>query len=108
MPSSTVNLDGWAKNLKVKVLLFAALKELIGKGRLDLTFDRDLTLKDLMMDLSERYGKKFYNYLFDEYGRFRGYIRFFINEEPVKTSEIGEINLKDGDVVAIIPPVSGG
>lgn len=94
--------------MKVKVLLFAALKDLVGKGRLHLTFDRELTLKDLMINLSERYGKKFYNYLFDEYGRFRGYVRFFINEEPIKTSEIGQIKLKDGDVVALIPPVSGG
>ena len=104
----TVNFDRWTENLKVTILLFAALKEVAGKKRVELTFDQSLTLKDLMTELSERYGKKFYRFVFDEDGRFKSYIRFFINEEPVKASEVEQINLKDGDIVAIIPPVSGG
>jgi len=94
--------------LRVTVLFFAALKEVVGRSRLDLTFGQMLTLKDLMIKLSGRYGKRFHSYVFDEDGRFRRYLRFFINEEPVKDSEVEQINLKDGDVVAVIPPVSGG
>jgi len=94
--------------VKVTVLFFAALKNLVGRRRLDLTFGQALTLKDLMTDLSRRYGKKFHGYVFDEDGRFKRYLRFFINEEPVKDSEVEQVNLKDGDIVAVIPPVSGG
>jgi len=96
------------ERLNVTVRVFTTLRELIGEKQLKLSFKKRLTLRELMTHLSEKYGKKFHNYVFNGEGEFRSYIQFFINGEQIKNSDIEHLTLKDGDVVAIIPPVSGG
>ena len=43
----------------------------------------------------------------DETGQRRPYVNFFVNEELVG-SDLGEIALKPGDIVHILPSVAGG
>ena len=62
---------------------------------------------ELLQVLGERYGKTPRNVLFDGEGHFRDYAFVYINnilQKPVDMS----VPLKDGDVILVIPPVSGG
>ena len=62
---------------------------------------------ELLQVLGERYGKTPRNVLFDGEGHLRDYAFVYINnilQKPVDMS----VPLKDGDVILVIPPVSGG
>lgn len=79
--------------MKVKVLLFAALRELAGESTLELELDDGATLADAVTELASRHAA-----LKDH--------RFAtaLNQRYSPTSA----PLADGDEVALIPPVSGG
>jgi sulfur-carrier protein len=81
----------------VTVLYFAALRDLAGVGeeQLDVDTDRELSVSTLLLELQQRHTRL--------QGRLEA-VRVAVNEE---FSELGT-RLHGGDVVALIPPVSGG
>ena len=88
----------------VKVRLFHELRTAAGGGEITVTADN---VGELLRTLGERYGKTPRNVLFDEAGHLREYAFVYINnvlQKPVDMSVL----LKDGDVILVIPPVSGG
>ncbi len=88
----------------VKVRLFHELRTAAGGGEITVAAGN---LGELLRTLAERYGKTPRNVLFDEAGHLREYAFVYINnvlQKPVDMS----VPLKDGDVILVIPPVSGG
>jgi MoaD family protein len=88
----------------VKVRLFHELRSAAGGGEIILDAKN---VGELLQVLGERYGKTPRNVLFDEEGRLREYAFVYINnvlQKPVDMS----VPLKNGDVMLVIPPVSGG
>ena len=81
--------------MKINVLLFAALKDIAGKGQLEIEVDGKCSVQNLSKKLYELYPKV---------GSFDSSVRIALNQEFVE----GDIELKDGDEVAYLPPVSGG
>ena len=80
--------------MKITVLLFGILKDIIGENFLQLEIDNDATIEILK------------DYLLNNYEKLNRFSNFSIavNEEYVDLNYI----LKTNDVVALIPPVSGG
>ena len=76
----------------IKVLFFAHLQEEIGKSEIELD-NADMSVKKLKTDLQEKYNLS----NMDQ-------VMVAINEEFA----VDDDEIKDGDVVAFIPPVSGG
>ena len=88
----------------VKVRLFQELRTAAGGG--EITLDAK-NVGELLQVLGERYGKTPRNVLFDGEGHLRDYVFVYINkilQKPVDMS----VPLKDGDIILVIPPVSGG
>ncbi len=79
--------------MKIKVLLFAGLREKAGKGEIELEVEKGTTPKDIP-------GRIFGL----EMNAVPKSLRFVVNEDYVA----GDSALKDGDEVALIPPVAGG
>jgi molybdopterin synthase catalytic subunit len=77
----------------VRVRLFAALRELAGASEVEAS---GVTVDDLVVALSERYGERF-----AKVARAGSVV---VDGERVP----GERALADGDEVALLPPVSGG
>ncbi|HET6872937.1 MAG TPA: MoaD/ThiS family protein [Sporolactobacillaceae bacterium] len=76
----------------IDILLFAGLKDRVGKDKL--TWDRlPIRVKDLRHELAEIKGLE----RMDQ-------VMIAVNETYVKE----DTEIKPGDVVALIPPVSGG
>jgi molybdopterin synthase sulfur carrier subunit len=46
--------------------------------------------------------------LVDETGEIRKFVNFFVNDEDIRFLQGKDTELKDGDVVAIIPAIAGG
>jgi len=88
----------------VKVRLFHELRTAAGGGEITATAS---TLGELLRTLAERYGEMTRSVLFDREGRVRQYAFVYINNTLQKPLDMS-VPLKDGDVVLVIPPVSGG
>ena len=88
----------------VKVRLFYELRTAAGSGEISVDADN---VAELLQILSERYDKTPKNVLFNDEGLLRDYVFVYINnvlQKPVDMS----VPLKNGDVILVIPPVSGG
>jgi MoaD family protein len=87
------------------------LREITGKKEETLTFQirKPITVKQILSKLSKEYGKDFNEYVYNaDTGEVRGFLQFLINGRSVSLEKGTEAELHDGDVLAIIPPVSGG
>jgi molybdopterin synthase catalytic subunit len=81
--------------MRVRVLLFAALREAVGQKQLDLELPADATLAELISRLEREHALL---------ARYRGRLLVSLNEERAPF----ETQLGEGDEIALLPPVSGG
>jgi molybdopterin converting factor small subunit len=59
--------------------------------------------------LSEKYGEPFTDYVYDgKTGQPKGFLQFLVNGNSTSTLNGLQTELRDGDVLAILPPVGGG
>ena len=97
--------------MRVSVRFFTILREITGKKEetLQFTKDEDVTVNRVLNRLSEKYGKAFNEYVYDHRTReVKGFLQFLVNGRSVSSSKGIETELSDGDILAIVPPVSGG
>lgn len=95
--------------MKVTVRFFTTLREIVGKGEEKFILDpSDLTVGELLKFLEEKYGKPFQEYVYDKKGEVKSYLQFLVNGRSITTLQGMETKLKEGDTLAIIPPVGGG
>ncbi len=80
--------------MKLKLLLFGVAREIIAEDQIDLSLQEGASLLELKKILYAKYSR------LEEFNRFL----FAVNE----SYEEEDYLLKEGDVVALIPPVSGG
>ena len=91
------NLDTHdSTTLKVKVLFFAATRERTGCQEASLTLDAPSTLRDLKAKLYLEH---------PTLSELDSYLRWALNE---RFEPSFDRSLSSGDVVALIPPISGG
>jgi len=81
--------------VKVKVRLFAALRELVGEREVTLELSEGATVGDLRDRLVEEH---------PIIGTLLPTLVWAVNEEYVASDQ----QVRDGDEVALIPPISGG
>jgi molybdopterin synthase sulfur carrier subunit len=93
--SETVRHGAQSASIRVRVLLFAAYREAMGKKAVDLDVASESSVSDVFAVLAPP-GSNF--------ARLRPFTTFAVNREVV-TSETTVI---DGDEIAFLQPVSGG
>jgi molybdopterin synthase catalytic subunit len=81
--------------MRVHVLLFAGLREAVGQKQVFLELPEDASLAELMANLSAEH---------PSVGAYRGRLVISVNAERAPLERV----LRDGDEVALLPPVSGG
>lgn len=96
--------------MEIKVRFFTTLREITNKREETLTLtDPKTTVSMVLKLLSEKYGKLFDDYVFDaKTGQVKGFLQFLVNGNSTATLQGLDTELKDGDVLAILPPVGGG
>ncbi len=83
--------------INIKVRLFAALKEIIGKNHLDLQFNGDPSLKDVI------------SFIIEAYPSVKEIIKISKYAVNMEYTDINDgKHLNNGDEITIIMPVSGG
>ena len=81
--------------MKVKILYFSSIKDKLKKQAEELEIKENTTIEELLTLLQEKY---------PEIKDILSNVMIAVNEEYKEK----KYNLKNNDVVAIIPPVSGG
>ncbi len=97
--------------MKVKVRFFTNLREITNKREQTLTFPENekVTVNKVLKTLTQQYGKAFTEYVYDsKTGQPKNFLQFLVNGTSTATLNGLETELKDGDVLAILPPVGGG
>jgi molybdopterin synthase catalytic subunit/molybdopterin synthase sulfur carrier subunit len=90
--------------MKIKVKFFKPLREITGKKEEEIHSLSPITLEELLVNISQKYGKEFTEYMYNGRGKVRKLIQILING---RTKEL-ETTLRDGDTIVIFPPVGGG
>lgn len=89
----------------VSVELAGALSRVTGKKKLSLEAS---SLLQALESLTKSFGSEFRDRLFDETGKPRRFINIYVNGRDYRFLEKLDTRLQEGDVVSIIPAVSGG
>jgi len=95
-------------SIKVQVKFFTTLREIVGKKEEQIELSRSVTVEALLRQVSKTYGKEFQDYLYDELGNLRGHLHFLVNGKSITALQGLKTQLREGDQVAILPPVGGG
>jgi len=88
----------------VRTLYFARLRELTGKEAEEFDVPEGSRCIDVVRAIAERYGEDLRRYLFDESGSLRRSFAIALNGERATP----EAEVREGDTVVVIPPISGG
>jgi molybdopterin synthase sulfur carrier subunit len=94
--------------MKVEVKFFTSLREITGKKVDTLELQTSSTVDDLVTLLSRIYGKQFREYIYNKKGEVQEFLSFLVNGKNINNMQGFDTKLKDGDIVAILPPVGGG
>ncbi|MDW8092082.1 MAG: MoaD/ThiS family protein [Nitrososphaerota archaeon] len=94
--------------ITVRTRYFAYLREAIGHTEEVVELPEGATVMDFVRKVIELHGSEIGRFVLDERGRLRRSIRVALNGETVEESIIDRTVLKSGDVVVILPPISGG
>ena len=98
-------------SVEVKIRYFTNLREIVNKREETLNFADNVkvTVDTVLKTLSNKYGKPFNEYVYnDKTGQPKGFLQFLVNGTSISTLNGLETELKDSDVLAVLPPVGGG
>ena len=90
----------------IKLRFTAQLKDFAGVGIDKVELGKNEKLQSLLQKLTERYGDRFNDVLFDENGSYRNSNLIVINQTQVDFDE--NTLLKDRDEVTLMSPIAGG
>ena len=94
--------------MKIKAKFFTILREITGKKVDEIQLQRVITVEELLILLSEKYGKEFREYIYNENGKVQSFLSFILSGKNINVLQGFGTKLKEGDIIAIIPPVGGG
>ncbi len=95
----------------VKIRFFTILREITNRREENLALDNEkkVTVSIVLKMLEEKYGKAFTDYVYEsKTGQVKSFLQFLVNGASASTINGLETELKNGDVLAILPPVGGG
>jgi MoaD family protein len=91
--------------MKVKIRPWGVFQEIIGERELSIEIPENFTVGNLLDRLASSYGKKFADELFQPNSKsIKPYVKILHNGHGANLDS----KLRDGDLVAIFPPVGGG
>ncbi|MGQ9719010.1 MAG: MoaD family protein [Nitrososphaerales archaeon] len=95
------------EKIEITLRYFASIRDITGKEEEALLLQKDSSVMDALKKISEIYGEKFAQFVFDE-GKPRDNLIFLVNGQTVNNKILDERKLEQMDVLVVLPPISGG
>ncbi len=89
--------------MRVRIEIFATLRDKFGVKAVEVECN---DFRSAIERASEVLGREFYYEVFNEKGELRNDRIITVNGRNVK--DLSDVRLKDGDKIAIFPPIAGG
>lgn len=94
--------------MKVTVRYYGVVWEAINKRTEDIEVSGGSTIRDLMEYLVETKNPQIRDMIFSKQGQVRDFLAYVINGVDVRSLDGFNTQLKDEDVVLLLPPIGGG
>ena len=94
--------------MNVKIKFFTSLREITGNKMVNLQLKNKISVDQLLFLLLEKYGQEFRDYVYSQEGNVQDFLSFLINGKNINNLQGFNTVLKEGDIIAILPPVGGG
>jgi len=95
--------------MKVTLHTILGIKDVVGQRLTEIELPNGSTVEDFLKYLRERWGDELSVRIFHPKGvRLLPYVRVMVNGQTIEFLDGMETQLKEGDEVLILPPVSGG
>ena len=94
--------------IEISIRFFASLAEKIGERETTVLLEDKSSVLDLFNKLKQKYGESFQHIIFQSDGNIKKTHTILLNEKSIHEQNIKEIQLKNDDIIAFLPPVSGG
>ena len=94
--------------VSITLKYFATIREITGKKEESLSLKKGYNAMNLLNKLAEIYGERLSQFIFNEKREPKENLTFLINGQAIKSENLNERKLKDGDTFVILPPISGG
>lgn len=92
---------------RVSVKLFTTLREIIGKSEEVICLQGNITAYHVLKELARMHGNRVAQYVF-EGEKLRDYLEVLVDGHNVSLEDGLQTRLKNGSVMAILPPAGGG
>lgn len=97
---------GSKNQIRVKVRLFATLRDVFKDDETELKLRINDTIRDLLEALCNSTERR--HELLDKSGNLRPYVKILKNGRNIDFLSGTDTRLADGDIVAVFPPIGGG
>jgi MoaD family protein len=94
--------------VRVEVKFYALLRETTGTRREEVELPAKSSVADLLSLIAEKYREDIARFIYNEEGKIRNYLSFMLNGYSIYGLSGPNTSLKDGDVLALLPPIGGG
>ncbi|MFX1364569.1 MAG: MoaD/ThiS family protein [Promethearchaeota archaeon] len=94
--------------INIKTSFFSLLEDIVGKKEISLTFNNELTIRDILVRLNSLLGRNFEKNLFNAKGKLNKYIIIGINGKDIRKLDELDTMIKDGDEISFLPAIAGG
>ena len=93
--------------ITVEFLSLPNITKIIGSKSVSLNFT-GRTIKDLINEITNKYGEKVRGFLLDESGNLDMILKVHLNKKEWISTDLMDRQLKDGDLITIMMLVGGG
>jgi molybdopterin synthase sulfur carrier subunit len=94
--------------LKIEVRLFANLREFAKTKAVVEDIKSGTSVGDVLQKICERFGARFREQVLNKRGQPNENVKVLLNGHNIVFLQGATTKLRDGDVIAIFPPVGGG
>ncbi|MFW9930577.1 MAG: MoaD/ThiS family protein, partial [Candidatus Thorarchaeota archaeon] len=101
-----IHEDKYLININIKFL--SLLADYAGEEESYLEVDKNSSVKDIIKNLSLKYGKNFSNKILDSQNVLNKYIILILNDVDIRSFNGLDTIVKEGDVLTFLPVIAGG